>query len=198
VDLLVVVADKNMDAAFAAILTRTESLGIRKIDFKIYNEHNDPRVYLSAHDFLRPLRRLASHSLVAFDREGCGNEEPRDVLEDDVERRLHQDWPDCSAAIAIDPELENWVWSDSHHVAACFGWSKPELSAWLGKEGHWPAGAVKPPRPKEAVVAALKFKRIPRSSAAYAELASRVTFKSCTDPAFLKLKKVLQQWFPAE
>jgi hypothetical protein len=38
--------------------------------------------------------------------------------------------------------------------------------------------------------------RKPRSSAIYLELARSVSTDRCTDPAFLKLKRCLREWFP--
>jgi hypothetical protein len=66
---------------------------------------------LEAHDFLRPFVRSYARALVVFDREGCGQEQrPRDELEQIVEQHLARNgWDDHAAAIAIDPELENWV-----------------------------------------------------------------------------------------
>jgi hypothetical protein len=57
-------------------------------------------------------------------------------------------------------------------------------------------GAAKPARPKEAVQLALKTVRTPRSSSIYLELARSVSTDRCTDPAFLKLKRCLREWFP--
>jgi hypothetical protein len=36
-----------------------------------------------------------------------------------------------------------------------------------------------------------------RSSAIFFELAQRVSVNRCIDPAFLKFKNTLRQWFPA-
>ena len=55
----------------------------------------------------------------------------------------------------------------------------------------------KPVRPKEAAEAALRKVRRPRSSNIYRKLAEVVSLQLCTDPAFLKLKSILQNWFPA-
>ena len=67
---------------------------------------------------------------------------------------------------------------------------------WLKGNGLWPEGATKPPDPKGAVETTLRVTRIPRSSAIYKQITSRVSIKNCVDPAFLKLQATLQEWFP--
>ncbi len=42
----------------------------------------------------------------------------------------------------------------------------------------------------------LRTARKPRSSSIYLELARSVGTERCTDPAFLKLKRCLREWFP--
>ena len=94
--------------------------------------------------------------------------------------------------------MEAWVWSDSPHVAEKLGWSNrlPKLRDWLQKEtDFWPAGQVKPARPKEAMEKALREVRKPRSSSIYEELAKSVSLKNCSDPAFAKLTDKLTAWF---
>jgi len=132
-----------------------------------------------------------------FDREGCGSPGTREEIESEVETRLAQnDWLNRCAVIVIDPELENWVWSDSPHVAAALGWQREGLRDWLVQSGHCQGDALKPFKPKEAVEEALRLKGIPRSSAIYHSLATQVSFDRCTDPAFLKFRAKLAAWFP--
>jgi hypothetical protein len=136
---------------------------------------------------------------VIFDREGCGRQQlGRELLETEVEQRLAASgWGDRAAAVAIDPELEIWVWSDSPEVDAALGWSgrDPSLSNWLVAEGFRNANERKPREPKRAVEEALRIARKRRSSAIYEQLAKRVGLQRCADVAFLKLTATLQRWF---
>jgi hypothetical protein len=136
---------------------------------------------------------------VVFDREGCGDEgSSREELESRVESLLFKNgWSHRAAAIVIDPELENWVWSDSPVVDEIAGWKDPTTSLrdWLRAQSWLASDAVKPVRPKEAFEAVLRKTHEPRSSALYGQLARRVDFSGCTDPSFLKLKSTLQGWF---
>ena len=98
----------------------------------------------------------------------------------------------------LDPELEAWVWSDSPHVDDVAGWKnrRPSLRRWLISQDYLQEGATKP-GPKEALEAALRTVRKPRSASLYRQLAEKVSLRRCNDPSFLELKTVLTAWFPA-
>ncbi len=199
-DLVVLVADKNMEQTVKGLLGRSRSLGIRPLEYDTFvHPRRDPGCLNEAHDFLRPFARSYGYALVMFDREGCGREqvEARTLAEEVKARLADNSWPDRAEVVVLDPELEVWVWSASPHVAACLGWAdcQPSLRAWLAEEGHWPPETPKPPRPKEAMEAALRQVRKPRSSAIYLELAQTVSLQGHTEPAFLRFAGALQRWF---
>lgn len=201
-DLVVLSADKNMKFAIQGLLNRPEALGIRPVTVMFYiHPESDPGCLLRADAFLRPFINRFAHAIVVFDREGCGRHQAaREELEDEVRASLlRSGWGDRAESIAIDPELENWVFSDSPEVDAAMGWASrnPTLRSWLKVHNFLMPGQAKPSRPKEAMEAALRHVRMPRSSSIYAQLAGRVGLGRCTDPAFLKLKDRLQSWFPA-
>jgi hypothetical protein len=62
----------------------------------------------------------------------------------------------------------------------------------------WPDGQAKPDRPKEVLEAILKKNRIPRSSAIYKKITSKVSVQGCQDGSFLELLETLRNWFPVE
>jgi hypothetical protein len=200
-DLIVLAACKNSEAAIQGILSRHQSLNIRRVEVDIrVHPDSDPGCRGEAHSFLRPFCNQYQHALVVFDREGCGRDaQSREQLEQGIEKRLATNgWQGRAATVVFDPELESWVWSDSREVDTCLGWQsrQPSLREWLVAEGFLVADQIKPNRPKEAVEAALRIARKNRSSRIYKQLASQVSLKRCTDPAFLKLKTILQTWFP--
>ena len=202
-DLVILVADKNMEHAFRGVLSRGPSLGLRDIAATLY-EHpeHDPGCRRKCHDFLRPFSKQYAHAIVAFDLEGCGREQlSRDALQLEIAEQLSKNgWGDRAAAIVIEPELDVWVWSDSPHVAAILGWKdrEPALRIWLEQERLLTPGHIKPTKPKEAMEKALRLVRKPRSSALYELLAKKVSLERCVDPAFLTLKALLQEWFGNE
>ncbi len=140
----------------------------------------------------------AEHALIVFDRawDGAPSADPA-VLAADVERRCRPAWGDRARCICIEPEIENWVWSDSPHVLTVLGWgNRNELLEWLGGRGLWPGGAIKPPNPKAAFEAATRHKKMVRSSSIFGDLARLVSLQRCQDPSFLRLLEVLRGWFP--
>lgn len=201
-DMVVLTADKNAQFSLKGILARHQSLGFRPLsaDYVIH-PRRDPGVF---HDPTSPLTLYAqshAYALVLMDREGSGREHlSATTIQNQLEQQLAlRGWARRSAAIVIDPELDIWVWSDSPHVDSELGWAgcSPTLRDWLAQQGHLMPGNVKPPRPKEALEKALFASKRPRSSSLYLSLATKVGLSNCTDPAFLRLRSVLRQWFPS-
>ena len=199
-DLIVVVADADAKQAVEGMLRRPKSLQIRPIRFRVdrYNRR-DSGCYRSSHDYLRRAIGRFDHAIVMFDRHGSGRDtESRQEIETAVEHQLAiNGWEERSAAIVCDPELEIWLWSDSPEVDEVLGWrgKQPALREWLVAEGHWDAEAAKPSDPKEAMKQSLRAVGKSPSASQFRDLAGRVGFARCTDPAFLKFKQTLQLWF---
>jgi hypothetical protein len=199
-DLLILVADRNMEAAVAGILARRKSLGIRQIVTDLRRHpRKDSGCCREGVEYLRAFSESYRRALLMFDREGCGREEMSALeLETALEAELKSsEWSDRAAVIVLDPELEIWVWSGSPHVDTQLGWAgrKPDLRSWLRKQALLQAGQPKPDRPKEALEAVLRAVKLPRSSAFYRALADKVSLGRCTDRAFLKLQMTLHAWF---
>lgn len=201
--LIVLTADLDMENAVKGILSRKHSIGA-DIDVQqdvgfVRHLHHDPACYQNGPEFLSVSRGDFENALIVFDHEGSGQDAVQaDKVEEDVERRMRvAGWKNC-AAIVIDPELESWVWCPSPKVDEQLGWKgrSPSLREWL-VEKHWlKSGEVRPKRPKEAMEAALREVRKPRSARIYEELAKSVSLAHCNDRAFLKLKNSLLSWFP--
>lgn len=200
IDLVALVADKNMEAALTEILDRWQSLGIRRIEFEIIRHPNsDPGCFHHFDDLLPGYRTRARRALLLMDRDWEGapartGPELEGLLEISLESAGLHSWV---RPIVIDPELEAWIFSDSPHVSACLGWqgSTGDLVDALRKERLWVSGEGKPRNPKAAALWALRRARRPLSSAIFREIASRVSFERCTDGSFLRLKDTLVEWF---
>ena len=202
-DLVVLVADKNMHSTVAGLLSRRESLGIRNISFDVYRHPaRDAGCFRGCDRFLQPLSGQFKKGLVMFDRHGsgCRDEASRTDLEAEVESRLARSWAGRASAVVFDPELEIWVWSDSPHVDDILGWTgkQPDLRTWLLGKGFLQTGHSKPDNPKEAMEEALRHVKKARSSSLYDRLSRVVSLDRCNDPAFLKFRSVVGNWFPQE
>ncbi len=202
-DLVLLVADKNIEAVMIGLLGRSAALGIRRVTYDCYvHPRRDPGCLAGASDFLGPLRGFFAHALVLFDHEGSGREgdapkavagRVRDALQD-------SGWQGRAEVVVLAPELEIWVWTNSPHVPRCLGWAEhePALREWLAGQGLWRPGDAKPEWPKEALEAALREVRKPRSSAIYGDIARSVSLSGHSEPAFVHLSATLRRWFGAE
>jgi len=203
IDLVCLVADKNMESVMQEVLARPDALGIRPIESEILRHpRKDPGCFHEAPEILRGYQGRARHALVLLDLAWEGAPESTGEalerrLEQGLSRELGQGW---ARPIVIAPELEVWVFSDSPHVQVSLGWAdrEPGLRAALRDRHLWADGDLKPQDPKAAVEWALREVRKPRSSSIYRELAARVSVGRCQDRAFLRLREMLAQWFPRE
>ena len=202
-DLYVLVADQDMLETMRSLLSRPESLGIRRIRYAV-DKHlqRDAGCRADAARRLRPFIPDYRYALVVFDKHGCGrDDDSREDIQIEVETDLSVNgWRDRSRVIVIEPELEAWVWTASNHVPRTLGWDNDydELKQWLEDIDCWPPSASKPSDPKEAVRAALREKKRRVSSALFGRLASSVTLRGCEDPAFAEFTDTLRTWFPPE
>lgn len=199
-DMFVLVADSNMRAAVQGLLSRTQALEIRAVDAQIRTHpQRDSGCCCTGIEFLSAFAGRFPHALLMFDKEGCGrDDESAAGIEDALKERLSRcGWDRRAKVIVLDPELEAWVWSSSPHVEECLGWRNQPvpLRQWLLDQGHLHHGESKPRRPKKAMEDALYISRTPRSSAIYRHMAETVSWRGCTDRAFLKFRRTMQEWF---
>ena len=203
-DLVIIVADKNLEHALNGLLSRPEALGIRAIEADIYRHpQHDPGCAVHGVEFISNFANQYRHGLLMFDHEGSGKETtttPKALQESLNESFAISAWGEQARAIVLAPELEVWIWGDSPHVDEVTGWRnrEPGLRQWLVGQGYLQEGEAKPSRPKEAFEAALREAQKPRSASLYLQIAERVSLRRCTDSAFIELKSILNDWFPPE
>lgn len=197
-DLVVLVADRDIEFALVGILSRPEALGIRSlrgIELVPHPQH-DPGVFKNGPELLRPYAREFERALVVLDKAWAGAPARISEVEDQLAQRLRPVWDDRAEVVCIDPEIEVWVWSDSPHVARELGWaSMQELRGWLRTRELWTEDRHKPAEPKEAFLRAIHERAIPKSPALFRNLASSVGFGRCSDLAFARLLSILRAWF---
>jgi hypothetical protein len=208
---VILVADSNMAAAFRGYLSRDQahlSLACSPFEFNtdvgkdllVDEGGNDPGVFTRAHELLRPYQHSHERAIVALDCEWNGSPGKEVIVGVITKNLVATGWrEEMVKVIAIEPELESWLWQDNPLVAEALRYrGNPSLRDLLRQQGFWPAAHSKPTRPKEATEWVLRQTRRPRSSAIYEELAGRISIRGCTDVAFLELHTTLKAWFPAE
>ncbi len=202
-DLFVLVADSSIEQAFEGLLARHERLGSRRIGYDIQvHPKRDPGCRTDAVALSRPHLQSHRYALVVFDHYGCGQESlRRQQIQQDVEKDLERNgWENRCKVIVIEPELENWVWAPSGKVSEILGWGSDfrALRKWLWNRELWSDNDPKPSDPKRAMQEALRHKRVRRSATLFKRIADISQPQDCQDPAFVELRKTLQDWFPAD
>jgi hypothetical protein len=198
-----------MEATFLGFFGRQNwhlSLGTREFSFDsdqdlvVDSGGNDPGVFTNAHELLRPYSTSHAKALVVLDCEWEGSPGGQAIV-DHISKNLEANgWaPGQFAVVAIEPELETWIWQDNVNVDAALGFRGPgRLREWLRDQGYWPDGDAKPPRPKETMAAVLRSAQLPPSSSIFEALAGKVGLAGCVSPSFLAMAETLRRWFPKE
>jgi len=202
-DLVVLAADKDQEFALKGLLDGPPKAGIRQICYKLLTHpQRDPGCFRHSHEILRPYASSARFAIVVLDVDGSGcHTQERAALEAQVESRLAANgWNDRAVCVAILPEVETWIWSQSPRLPQILGWRDRDLSMadWLSEKGYLESGQVKPADPKSALKAVLRQVQKPASSSIFREIAQSISYTTCQDPAFQKLLHTLRDWFPAE
>ena len=203
-DVVVLVADKDLEETVGALLRRTDDLDVGSFRFEVRRHPNhDNGCRTGAANFLRPFLRRYRHSLVLFDRDGCGSNLSREKIQVDVETDLSRNgWADRTKAIVIDPELEAWIWGDVVRISSILGWGEDAagLRRCLRSRSLWEPRDAKPSDPKRAMRMVMECapsgRRRKRSARIFHEIASLAAVDDCRDPAFNELRRTLHAWFP--
>ncbi len=202
-DLVILAADKDAQQCLTELLRRTDSLaqfGIASFTFDvIVHPLHDPGCRLKSADVLGILKEKYRYAAVVFDREGCGDERSSiaELSAAVVAQLTAAGWSERAAAFVVDPEIENWVWTNHDRMARVIDWNTAnELSAWRNAEGWKITSSKKPERPKECFRAALRAKRVQVSASLFGEIAEGAPLSRCQDPAFKGLMDQLACWFP--
>ena len=205
-DLVVLVADKDLEEAMKSLLARAYDLNLGPFRFEVRRHPNrNGGCRTGAANFLRPFLQRYKRSLVLFDRDGCGSRLSREEIQSHVDADLSKNgWADRTKAIVIEPELEAWVWGDLAQLSRSLGWKGrvSDLRRRLDSLGLWEPPLAKPSDPKRAMRAAMESApsrhRRRRSARIFGEIAELAAVDACRDPAFNELRNTLQTWFPAD
>ncbi len=122
-DLVVLVADKDMEEPFLGLLFRHHALQVRALTLDVFRHpYRDPGCLRQCRDFLRPFVNRYSFALVVFDREGCGREKSTRIeLEQETENTLSKSgWGSRTAAIVLDPSWKSGSGAIPRRLMKCW------------------------------------------------------------------------------
>lgn len=200
-DLVILVADIQQQKTIQTLLEeRWPSLELRPVAFDIFpHSGHDPGVYREAGAFLATFTGQYRYALVLLDVAWDGSPGNAEKIEQTIQSDLDQHgWQGRSAVIALNPELEVWVWANSPHVPNELGMTWQQIRELAENKGYWAREVAKPAHPKELLEEVLYRTRRRRSSALFMRLAQNVGLADCQDTAFVRLRETLRAWFPAE
>jgi len=201
-DIAFLLADPGMEHVLKGFLSREprRRLGCGHFNFDpdediVVAHTRDPGVYGTALEWLQPYERSHRRAVVLIDADWDGS--PGAVaIREHISRRMARAWKEF-AVIVIEPELEAWLMNDTPHLAKLF--RCPEnYRQILAHAGHWPEGAVKPPRPKEALEYLRQRCKARATNAEFGKLAAAMSVRQCQDTAFIQLRDQLCAWFPEQ
>lgn len=208
-DCLFFVADKTMRETFLGFLgreDRAEQLGCRSFSFDPAEDlffaagQNDSGLNKRADALLSPFLHSHERAVVVLDCDWDGSPGQAQIIQN-VTTQLHDSgWqPEDVVVIAINPELEQWIWQDSLVLAEELRMAAPQgLKAALTQRGLWPQEAAKPPSPKELFNQLRRENNVKLSSSVFKRIASKVPVAECEDGEFHRLVAQLREWFPTE
>ena len=208
-DCVFFVADKTMRETFLGFLGRADrsaQLGCGQFDFDPDEDlffaagQNDPGLWKRADELVRPFHNTHHKVVVVLDCEWDGSPGQASIRDAISHQLLESGWAaDRFAVIAIDPELDEWIWQDSpilenvlRHQGAT------TLRAILATRNLWPLGQAKPPEPKNVFNQIRQENGVKKSSSVFRRIAAEVPIAACVDPEFKRLVATLQTWFPPE
>lgn len=197
-DLIILVADKNAQFCLRGALSRHQSIGIRPVEFEFrVHPERDGGARKNGTALLAIERNRFANAILMFDFEGCGASHTDAIsLEEDLDRELAKEWGAAAKAIVIDPEVDSWVWGSDNSLAGCLDWTDSmPIRQWIEDQGFKLDSNSKPVRPKEAIESVLRKQQMPRSSALYEKLTSKLSIPRCVDPAAIRLRKWLLSRF---
>ncbi len=205
-DLLVFAADADIGVFMDAILNRPAAVGIRPLTFDIIRHpQRDAGMVQTGPELARLRKREYSKVILLWDHHGSGREKrfAAPVVAAEVSGRLDTvTWSGNHAVVALDPELEHWLWYCEPALSSYRGISRADLDAFVDDHaahlGHSPQG-LKTEQPKELFEAIVRIRlRRTISPRDFAEIGKRAGVTGLTSStSFRHFVQTLREWFPA-
>lgn len=208
-DCVYFVADKTMRETFLGFLSRkdrNEQLGCGDFIFDPAEDlffaagQNDCGLNKRADALLSAFLHSHKKVVIVLDCDWDGSPGQGAIIQNITSQLQESGWaPDDIVVIAIDPELEQWIWQDSPVLATELRIEAPQgLKAALSERGLWPQDVAKPPSPKELFIQLRRENNVKLSSSVFKRIAANVPVAACQDSEFRRLVSQLQIWFPVE
>lgn len=204
-DLFLLTADADALAFMRSILARHEALGIRPITVEPIRHHmKDAGVVKDGPETARLYKGKCNKALILWDHHGSGHEAryPADKSAAMIQERLDGiTWAKNSGAVALVPELEEWLWYAAPSVAHYFAVEHDKLTGWMNEYAAKKRMSVeeltkKYPKELFEYLCVIKLKRSisPRD---FEEIGKSINIKALAQSEnFARILELLHNWFP--
>lgn len=175
-DLVVLVPNKDAQFLWSGILSKASALGLRPPTVQLDTHPLRDAGCLDADELLESQANRYAHALVfVADQTRSGRpDRTRADIEAAIEVGLERaGWDHRARAVVVDPGIGRWL-----------------LERELGEP--WLPGA---PELQPRIEAALRRRKMPKSSEIYRTLGERLVEEGAVDPAWRKMIATLKQWF---
>jgi hypothetical protein len=204
-DLLVYTADADASAFIGAVLGRPLALGMREITFDIKRHpQKDSGIVRTGAELARMEKREYHKALLIWDFHGSGREQQGAPEESEaaVQEMLNNcTWSGSSAAIAMVPELEEWLWHNPASLERYCEITQQQLQAWMLEfcaHKGCTIDRAQSDLPKEMFEYIRKYKCGKTISPKDFDYIGRICSlqRLRGSASFLRMAEVLQGWFP--
>lgn len=195
-DLLMLLPDKDIELLMAGLLGRNGFITSITYD-PVIHEDRDHGCRKKFEDWVRGRNTAYRKLLVVFDRHGSGDNRDRQSIEGEMENRIRTlGWhEDDVRVVCIEPESEQWLWVNENQIKEALGRQEAEIYPFLQRNGWKAVEQEKPFPPKEAWRTLLKACQTKPSPNHFKHIGANGSIQRCTDPAFVKLRSCLSNWF---
>lgn len=189
-DLLVIVEGRRDEEVLRAVLERGRQLRIRQITFEFLRRAG--AVYTEGPEIAQLEKHRFDKVILLWDHADSqyANHKPNRA-QGIVQAKLNErTLKNCSKAIAVDPELEIWLWQDKSAIAKALGVS-------IGQINQWIMGRAVTRFPKETLEWVCKQVNKKPDAALWGKIACLADLKlweQCY--SFRLFCKTLRKWFP--
>lgn len=204
-DLLLLVADADMEAFFSGILQRPKAIQIRPITYEIQRHPlRDSGIIQSGAELARMRKGNFHKVILLWDHHGSGCEKRYSA--DDSAKAMQDKldsytWKTHSHTVSIDPELEIWLWHTESSIRKCWNLSEQQMELWIAEIAASLNRSIENAKkevPKELFEFLIKEKVrrtiSPRNFAQIGNSASMPALLKCG--SFRAIIETLRRWFP--
>lgn len=204
-DLFLLTADADALAFMKSVLARPEALGIRPITIEFMRHPmKDAGVVKDGPETARLYKGKCAKALMLWDHHGSGHETryPADKSAVLIQERLAGiSWAGNSGAVALVPELEEWLWCAAPSVAHYFAVAHDTLQSWMNEyagKKRLSVEEITKKYPKELFeylcVSKMKRSISPRD---FEEIGKGIKIGDLAQSAsFARILELLRNWFP--